>query len=290
MEVAGRDRLVGRAEDRAGRHDVEHGQPLDPVRDGRAPGDGRPARRGRGRRARSADGRAPPSPRPCRARCCACCRRHAPGRRPACRCRRSRADPGRRRGSARPARVPPGATSRGSADSRGAAGAAVPSRRCARGSWSRWSRRRGSRSLRTSPSPLLKSAASARSPAHCCNAKSTLPHGSGDAHLQVNAGGPAVVGSRPELIAFFEGVPEMASHVITHRADIQAGRAQSAASRGLAELFARLNLWLERAAPLPYHGREAQRAAGRGPGRYRRAARRDREHRHAPRASGRAGR
>ncbi|MCE3250532.1 MAG: hypothetical protein K0R41_4357 [Geminicoccaceae bacterium] len=37
----------------------------------------------------------------------------------------------------------------------------------------------------------------------------------------------------------------MASHVITHRADIRAGRAQSTASRGLAELFARLNLWLE---------------------------------------------
>jgi uncharacterized protein YjiS (DUF1127 family) len=36
----------------------------------------------------------------------------------------------------------------------------------------------------------------------------------------------------------------MASHVITRRADIQAGHIQSAGSRGLAELFARLNDWL----------------------------------------------
>jgi uncharacterized protein YjiS (DUF1127 family) len=36
----------------------------------------------------------------------------------------------------------------------------------------------------------------------------------------------------------------MASHVITRRADIQAGHAQSAGLRGLAELFARLNTWL----------------------------------------------
>jgi uncharacterized protein YjiS (DUF1127 family) len=36
----------------------------------------------------------------------------------------------------------------------------------------------------------------------------------------------------------------MATQVIT-RADIAAGRAQSAASRGLGELFARLNRWLE---------------------------------------------
>jgi uncharacterized protein YjiS (DUF1127 family) len=37
----------------------------------------------------------------------------------------------------------------------------------------------------------------------------------------------------------------MATQVITHRADIAAGRAQSVASRGLGELFARLNRWLE---------------------------------------------
>jgi uncharacterized protein YjiS (DUF1127 family) len=37
----------------------------------------------------------------------------------------------------------------------------------------------------------------------------------------------------------------MASHVITHRADLQARRVQSTAARGLAELFARLNRWLE---------------------------------------------
>jgi uncharacterized protein YjiS (DUF1127 family) len=36
----------------------------------------------------------------------------------------------------------------------------------------------------------------------------------------------------------------MATQVIT-RADIAAGRAQSAASRGLGELFARLDRWLE---------------------------------------------
>jgi uncharacterized protein YjiS (DUF1127 family) len=37
----------------------------------------------------------------------------------------------------------------------------------------------------------------------------------------------------------------MATQVITRRADIAAGRAQSVASRGLGELFARLNRWLE---------------------------------------------
>jgi uncharacterized protein YjiS (DUF1127 family) len=37
----------------------------------------------------------------------------------------------------------------------------------------------------------------------------------------------------------------MATQVITRRADIAAGRAQSVASRGLGELFARLNCWLE---------------------------------------------
>ena len=37
----------------------------------------------------------------------------------------------------------------------------------------------------------------------------------------------------------------MATQVITHRADIAAGRAQSVASRGLGELFARFNHWLE---------------------------------------------
>ena len=37
----------------------------------------------------------------------------------------------------------------------------------------------------------------------------------------------------------------MATHVITaHRADVLAGRAQSASSRPLAQLFARLNRWL----------------------------------------------
>jgi uncharacterized protein YjiS (DUF1127 family) len=37
----------------------------------------------------------------------------------------------------------------------------------------------------------------------------------------------------------------MASHVITHRVDLEARRAQSTAARGLAELFSRLNRWLE---------------------------------------------
>lgn len=37
----------------------------------------------------------------------------------------------------------------------------------------------------------------------------------------------------------------MATQVITRRADIAAGRAQSVASRGLGELFGRLNRWLE---------------------------------------------
>jgi uncharacterized protein YjiS (DUF1127 family) len=37
----------------------------------------------------------------------------------------------------------------------------------------------------------------------------------------------------------------MATQVITRRADIAAGRAQSVTSRGLDELFARLNRWLE---------------------------------------------
>ena len=37
----------------------------------------------------------------------------------------------------------------------------------------------------------------------------------------------------------------MATQVITHRADTAAGRVQSAASRGLGQLFARLNRWLE---------------------------------------------
>jgi uncharacterized protein YjiS (DUF1127 family) len=37
----------------------------------------------------------------------------------------------------------------------------------------------------------------------------------------------------------------MATQVITRRADIAAGRAQSVASRGLGELFAQLNSWLE---------------------------------------------
>jgi uncharacterized protein YjiS (DUF1127 family) len=37
----------------------------------------------------------------------------------------------------------------------------------------------------------------------------------------------------------------MATQVITRRADIAAGRAQSVASRGLGELLARLNRWLE---------------------------------------------
>jgi uncharacterized protein YjiS (DUF1127 family) len=37
----------------------------------------------------------------------------------------------------------------------------------------------------------------------------------------------------------------MATQVITHRADIAAGRSPSVASRGLGELFARLNRWLE---------------------------------------------
>jgi uncharacterized protein YjiS (DUF1127 family) len=36
----------------------------------------------------------------------------------------------------------------------------------------------------------------------------------------------------------------MATQVITQRADIAAGRAQSAASRGLGEMFARFNRWL----------------------------------------------
>ena len=37
----------------------------------------------------------------------------------------------------------------------------------------------------------------------------------------------------------------MATQVTTHRADIAAGHAQSAGSRGLGELFARFNGWLE---------------------------------------------
>jgi len=37
----------------------------------------------------------------------------------------------------------------------------------------------------------------------------------------------------------------MATQVITRRADIAAGRAQSVASRSLGELFARFNRWLE---------------------------------------------
>ena len=37
----------------------------------------------------------------------------------------------------------------------------------------------------------------------------------------------------------------MATQVITRRADIAAGRARSVASRGLGELFARFNRWLE---------------------------------------------
>ena len=40
-------------------------------------------------------------------------------------------------------------------------------------------------------------------------------------------------------------MPEIAIQVITRRADIAAGRAQSVTSRGLGELFARLNRWLE---------------------------------------------
>ena len=37
----------------------------------------------------------------------------------------------------------------------------------------------------------------------------------------------------------------MATQAITRRADIAAGRAQAVASRGLGELFARFNHWLE---------------------------------------------